>query len=89
MKKFLSTIIAFLFATVIFACDAPDGYTRRQSVTTYVVNDYGQTPCKRSNVEVFQANNACDAFCACHDGRIFYVSRSNRSGYKYMYWDQN
>ncbi len=82
MKKLIMLFAAVLFAGITFACDAPDGYRERQEVTVF--NERGVY--KWYNQMVYQATNACDAYCICFDGVIRYVSRSDKDGYRYMFW---
>lgn len=80
MKKLMSLFAAILFAGVVFACDAPNGYTERQLVNVYKNGKYMDA------CQVYHATNACDAYCICYAGRIYYVSKSNIDGYGYMFW---
>ena len=78
----MSLFAAILFAGAVFACSAPDGYTYRQ-------NAYAK--CLRTssgfNIKVYQSSKMCDAFCVCYNSNIYYVSASNKDGYKYMFYD--
>lgn len=79
----MSLFATILFAGFIFACNIPDGFTERQQVRTYWNGDpnYYSTTCY-----VYQATNACDSYGVCYDGCWYYVSKSNKDGYGYMFW---
>lgn len=89
MKKLVSLFVAIFLAGMVFAaCDVPNGYNERQQVTAYVLWDTGNVA-SRNTVTVYQANNMCDAFCVCYYNYIYYVSRSDNSNYRYMFWDND
>ncbi len=81
----MSLVAAILFATAVFSCDVPKGYTERQRVKVFVYQD-GKRSHVSSNCIVYQSTTACDSYCICVQDRIFYVSKSNKEGYKYMFW---
>ena len=78
----MSVLAAVLFAVGVFACSAPDGYAPRQKVNVY--NASGS--CTYQSQQVYHATNMCDAFCICYINDIYYVSKSDKSGYGYMFW---
>ncbi len=81
MKKLMSLFAAILFAGAVFACNVPNGYTERQTVRVYT--NWGSSS---SSCTVYQATNACDAYGICFAGCWYYVSKSNKEGYGYMFW---
>ena len=81
MKKLMSLVAAILFAGVVFACRIPDGFTERQQVRVYYDGKGTGSSCY-----VYQASNACDSYGVCFDGCWYYVSKSDKEGYKYMFW---
>ena len=84
MKKLMTLFAIILFAGAIFACDAPDGYAERQKVQVYYSN--GNSVGAGGIAQVYHATNMCDAYCICYKDEIFYVSKSDKSGYGYMFW---
>ena len=81
----MSLFAAVLFAGFVFAaCNIPSGFTERQKVTIYHISSNGS----RSTYEafVYQATNACDSYGICYAGEWYYVSNSNKDGYRYMFW---
>ena len=88
MKKLMSVLAGVLFACVVFACTPPDGYSFRQKVTVYNADGESQTV----PASVYHATNACDAYCVCFKltyggyDDIYYVSKSDKGGYNYMFW---
>ena len=83
MKKLMSLFAAILFAGAVFACNVPNGYTERQTVRVYTNGGSSS-----STWTVYQATNtkACDAYGICFRGFWYYVSKSNKEGYGYMFW---
>lgn len=79
----MTVFAAILFAGVIFACDAPEGYTERQKVYVYHENGSGTAV---GACQVYHATNMCDAYCICYRREIYYVSKSNKDGFAYMFW---
>ena len=77
----MSLFVAILLASVVFACKIPDGFTERQVVQVY--NDAGGA-C--GSTYVYQSTNACDAYGICYGGGWYYVSKSNKEGFGYMFW---
>ena len=89
MKKLMILLMGVIVCTTLYArsCTPPEGYSFRQDVAIYTQSGEKW----RFNAEVYQATNACDAFCICFtftagNSNIYYVSRSDKSGYGYMFW---
>ncbi len=88
MKKLFFVFFMLLVAGAVFACNVPDGYSYRQDV---VVVDSGGGKCQVAGA-VYHAVNSCDAFGICFQigygssKSWYYVSKSDKDGYKYMFW---
>ena len=80
----MSLFAAILFAGAVFACNVPNGYTERQ-----IVRVYDNTGRSNSTWTVYQATNARDAYGICYAEGWYYVSKSNKEGYGYMFWSKN
>ena len=85
----MSLVAAVLFAGVVWAsCDIPSGYSYRQNVRVF---DKKGEVAGVSPTKVYHADNACNAFWVCFawtysNQQGCYVSDSDKSGYKYMFW---
>lgn len=84
MKKLMSLFaVLMLSVSLCLACDCniPSGFTTRQEVRVFSSVDNGL-----GEGMVYQATNACDSYGICYGCHWFYVSKSDKEGYKYMFW---
>lgn len=83
MKKIMFLLFAVLFAGIVFACEAPQGYTERQRVSCVC----GEGCYNTGKHMVYHSTTMCDAYCICFIGEIYYVTKSDNENLgKYMFW---